>query len=76
MPARKTRKTSKNVVTLPAVMPRRLNVTLAAAYLGVTVWRMRSLGWDNTVPSFIDGQRLLFDIRDLDAYADSVRGAA
>ena len=56
--------------------PRRLRVTDAAGYLGITVWRMRSLAWDETVPACIDGQRLLFDVKDLDAYADSLRGGA
>ena len=60
----------------PVLPPRRLRVSDAADYLGITIWRMRSLAWDETVPARIDGQRLLFDVKDLDAYADSLRGAA
>ena len=62
----------KSKSTTP-VLPPRLRVSDAAAYLGVTIWRRPSLAWDRTVPARIDGQRLLFDVKDLDAYADSLR---
>jgi hypothetical protein len=69
-------KKQNKATPLPAVLPRRLDVALAATYLGTTKWRIRSLVWEEKLHGYIDGQRLLFDVKDLDAYADSLRGAA
>ncbi len=56
--------------------PRLLNVRDAAAYLSVTVWFIRTLGWDGTVPVLKLGNRWLFDKADLDAYVDRLKSQA
>jgi len=43
-----------------------LNVKQAAAYIGATVWFMRTLVWEKEIPSVMFGNRLLFDRADLD----------
>lgn len=50
--------------------PRLLGVAAAAAYLGATVWAIRKLQWEGTISSIRIGQRLLFDLRDLDAFIE------
>jgi len=50
--------------------PRLLGVTAAATYLGATVWAIRKLHWERTIPSIKIGQRLLFDINDLDKFIE------
>jgi excisionase family DNA binding protein len=52
------------------IVPRLLGVSAAAAYLGATEWAIRKLQWERKIPSIRIGQRVLFDIRDLDAYID------
>jgi hypothetical protein len=49
---------------LPA--PRLLNVQQAASFLGTTVWFMRKAAWEKRIPYLHLGQRLLFDVRDLE----------
>ncbi len=53
--------------------PRLFNVRTAAAYLGCTVWFVRNLGWDGSVPVLKLGNRWLFDKADLDAYVDRMK---
>ncbi|MGA9155318.1 MAG: helix-turn-helix domain-containing protein [Candidatus Sulfotelmatobacter sp.] len=53
--------------------PRLLNVQDAAAYLGTTVWFIRTLGWSDAIPIIRLGNRWLFDKADLDAYVDRVK---
>ena len=67
-----TRKTSS--VLAPA--PRLVGVAAAAAYLGCTVWAVRSLQWDKQIPYVRIGQRLLFDIADLDAFVERSKVAS
>ncbi len=47
---------------------RLLNVKEASAYLGVTVFFMRTLAWNKRVATLRLGQRMLFDVQDLDAF--------
>lgn len=53
------------------MQPRMLNVQQAASYLGTTQNVMRRLVWEKRLPKFILGQRLLFDVKDLDAFVDA-----
>jgi excisionase family DNA binding protein len=55
----------------PQTAPRLLNVQDAASYLGSTVWCVRSLVWDQRIPSIRLGKRLLFDRADLDKFIES-----
>jgi excisionase family DNA binding protein len=50
------------------VQPRMLNVKQAALYLGTTTNVMRRLVWEKKLPKFVLGQRLLFDVQDLDGF--------
>ncbi|HKW34429.1 MAG TPA: helix-turn-helix domain-containing protein [Candidatus Acidoferrum sp.] len=50
---------------------RLLNVVQAAKYLGTTRWCVRTLAWEKQVPTIRLGKRLLFDVRDLDAFVDA-----
>lgn len=52
--------------TQTIITPRLLNVKQAAAYIGATVWFMRTLVWEKEIPSVMFGNRLLFDRADLD----------
>lgn len=68
------------VSTLPAVpaspAPRLLRIAEAARYLSATPWFIRSLIWSHSIPFLQLGKRHLIDVRDLDAYVDSQKGAA
>ena len=52
----------------PTNAPRLLGVKEAAAYLSVSPWTMRSLGWNGEVPEVKIGRRTLFDREDLDGF--------
>jgi excisionase family DNA binding protein len=45
-----------------------LNIKQAALYLGTTTSVMRRLVWEKRLPKFMLGQRLLFDVQDLDGF--------
>jgi excisionase family DNA binding protein len=64
----------KNTAALPA--PRLLGVAAAAAYLGATVWSVRQLQWQRAIPSIRIGQRVLFDIADLNAFIEKQKGVS
>jgi len=66
-----SKKNSKPALGPLPVVPRNLNVTEAAQYLRCTPWFVRSLAWDRAIPFVRLGKRLLFDVRDLDAFNDS-----
>lgn len=53
------------------VQPRLIGIKAAAAYLGCTIWAARSLAWGRAVPSLKIGNRILFDLADLDAYIEN-----
>lgn len=55
--------------------PRLLGVKPAAQYLGATTWAIRRLVWENEVPSIRIGQRILFDIHDLDRFIEQSKTA-
>ena len=63
---------SKGIATAaPAPIPsptKLLNVEEAAEYLGATVWFVRTLAWNHKVTYVRFGKRLMFDVRDLDAF--------
>ena len=65
----------KGVSTLREVEPRLLRIKEAAAYLGATVWFIRSLAWSRAVPHVVFGKRILFDRADLDRYLESQKRA-
>ena len=50
--------------------PRLLGVREAAAYLGSTVWAIRTLVWEEQIPYIRIGKRLLIDRADLDNFVD------
>jgi excisionase family DNA binding protein len=57
------------VVNAPA--PRLLGVNQAAAYLGTTSWMIRKLVWGKELSHIRLGQRLLFDVQDLNKFVES-----
>lgn len=52
---------------------RLLNVKEAAAYLGTTVWQIRTLVWDKKLTAIRLGQKMLFDVKDLDAFVEALK---
>lgn len=59
---------AKKVEAISAPAPRLLDVKKAAGYLGTTVWQIRKLVWAKEIAHIRLGQRLLFDIHDLDKF--------
>ena len=55
------------------VDPRLLDIKNAAAYLGTTVWCVRSMVWDKKIPHVRLVQRILFDRLDLDKFVDGLK---
>jgi excisionase family DNA binding protein len=53
-----------------------LNIKQSAAYMGATVWFIRSLIWDRRIPFCKFGNRLLIDRKDIDAYIDEQKTRA
>jgi excisionase family DNA binding protein len=51
--------------------PRLLGVNQAAAYLGTTTWMVRKLVWAKETAHIRSGQRLLFDVVDLNKFIES-----
>lgn len=56
--------------------PRCLGVKEAARYLGVTVWFIRSMIWEGTLPVIRCGKRFIVDRVDLDAWLEQQKGKA
>jgi len=54
-----------------AQAPRLLGVNQAAAYLGTTSWMIRKLVWAKELSHIRLGQRLLFDVQDLNKFVES-----
>jgi excisionase family DNA binding protein len=69
-----SRSKQQPVPALPT--PRLLGVAAAAAYLGATPWAIRKLQWERTIPSIRIGQRVLFDIADLNTFIEKQKLAA
>jgi excisionase family DNA binding protein len=53
-----------------------VNVTQAAAYIGTTTWQIRKLVWAKELAHIRLGQRLLFDIQDLNRFIESQKTTA
>jgi hypothetical protein len=53
--------------------PRLLPLKAAAAYLGLTVWALRTLVWNGVLPVVQPpgGRKQYLDVRDLDAFVDN-----
>lgn len=66
----------KKQINTTAPAPRLLGVTDAATYLGATTWAIRKLQWERAIPSIRIGQRVLFDINDLNAFIERQKVAA
>jgi excisionase family DNA binding protein len=54
-------------------MSRLLAIKAAAAYLSCTVWAVRQMQWAKTVPHLRIGNRVLFDVADLNAFIDRAK---
>jgi excisionase family DNA binding protein len=50
-----------------------LNVRDAAAYLGATIWFVRTLAWEERVRAVKFGNRLLFPREELDAFIERAK---
>jgi len=66
----------KKQTSTTAPAPRLFGVADAAAYLGATVWAIRKLQWEHAIPSIRIGQRVLFDINDLNKFIERQKSAA
>lgn len=62
---------AKKVQASNAPAPRLVNVDTAASFLGTTVWQIRKLAWAKEIPFIRLGQRLLFDVNDLNKFVDA-----
>ena len=60
----------KKQTSTTAPAPRLLGIPDAAHYLGATEWAVRKLQWEHAVPFIRIGQRVLFDIKDLDTFIE------
>ncbi len=58
----------------PAIPRRLLTVQEAAAYLRVSVWKMRHLVWDGELDQVTIGRKLLLDLQDLDRFIERSKG--
>jgi len=56
---------------LPTPSPRLRTVRQAAAYSATTTWCVRRMAWSKELPYLRIGQRMLFDIRDLDTFVEN-----
>lgn len=52
---------------------RLLTIKDAARYLSAHVWFLRTLVWGHKIPFLKLGNRLLFDIKDLDNFVESMK---
>jgi excisionase family DNA binding protein len=62
---------AKKAEAISAPPARLLDVRSAAAYLGTTTWQIRKLVWAKEIAHVRLGQRLLFDIFDLNKFVES-----
>jgi excisionase family DNA binding protein len=58
-------------VQQPDVATRLLDLKAAAAYLSSTVWFLRTLVWNRSIPFLKFGNKYLVDRADLDAFVAS-----
>lgn len=82
MPSAKSRKSSASSAEIPQqnsrqilpcgqITPRLLTIKQAAAYASATVWAIRELLWNDTIPHVVIGRRHLVDRGDLDRFIDA-----
>ena len=65
---------SRRALDSPSHARRLLSVKEAAAYLSVSVWTVRGLGWSGEIPEVKIGRRVLFDREDLDRFIERSKG--
>jgi excisionase family DNA binding protein len=58
-------------MSVSTVAKRWLNVQEAAAYLSVVAYTIRDAAWSGELPYVRAGKRLIFDVKDLDRWAES-----
>lgn len=61
---------------LPPVQRRMLPYADAATYLGISLRSMKQLAADGHILKTQIGHRVLFDVRDIDAYIERVKAAS
>ncbi len=61
---------AKKIEVISAPAPRLVDVKKAAAYLGTTTWQIRKLVWAKEIAHIRLGQRLLFDVLDLNQFIE------
>ena len=69
-------KLGSNTNARQAITPRLLGVRETAAYLGATIWFVRTIAWSKAIPTVTFGSRLLFDRADLDAFVERSKSGA
>jgi hypothetical protein len=62
---------AKKVEAISAPPARLLDIKKSAAYLGTTTWQIRKLVWAKEIAHLRLGQRLLFDVLDLNRFIES-----
>jgi len=67
---------AKQPALVPVIQPRLLDVRAAAAYLGSTVWFVRTIAWEKKVKAVKFGNRLLFPREELDSFVDRAKAGA
>jgi len=70
-----SRSLSSAIPSQPEV-PRLLTLKAAAAYLSCSLWAIRSLVWDKSIPAIRVGRRVVIDRADLDAFIEARKAAA
>ena len=58
------------------IQPKLINIKDAAAYIGATVWFIRTIVLENRIPFVRFGHRLLFDPADLDKFIEQEKVSA
>ena len=65
-----SRSKKKPIAVVPDVAPRLLDLKTAAAYLSSTVWFLRTLVWNRSIPFLKFGNKYVFDRADLDRFVE------
>jgi len=65
---------ARRALDSPSHARRLLSVKEAAAYLSVSVWTVRGLGWSGEIPVVKIGRRVLYDREDLDNFIEQSKG--
>jgi len=69
---------TKRTSAIPSTpeVPRLLTLRAAAAYLSCSLWAIRTLVWNQTIPHIRIGRRDLIARTDLDAFIEKQKAAA